>query len=94
MRRAALVASAVAGTLVLPGTAAAHVRSGRVAVDYVASVAPLRAPLAGVVTVRVYKADLALGLTLSGRHRLVVLGYTGEPFLRLDPGGAYAAAAP
>ena len=90
MRRAALVASVAAGALVLPGAAAAHVRTGRVAVDYVGSVAPLRPPLAGAVTVRVYKADLALGLTLLGRHRVVVLGYSGEPFLRFGADGAYA----
>jgi hypothetical protein len=90
VRRAALVASVVAGALVLPAAAAAHVRTARVAVDYVGSVEPLRPPLAGAVTVRVYRADLALGLTLHGRHRVVVLGYSGEPFLRLGPDGAYA----
>jgi hypothetical protein len=70
--------------------AAAHLRTGRVAVDYAASVSPLRPPLAGAVTVRVYKADLALGLTLLGRNRIVVRGYSGEPFLRFGPDGAYA----
>jgi hypothetical protein len=40
--------------------------------------------------VRVYKPDLALGLTLQGRHRVVVLGYSGEPFLRFSPDGVCA----
>jgi hypothetical protein len=43
--------------------------------------------------VRVYRADLALGLTPLGRHRLVVLGYLGEPFLRLGPDGVFVNAA-
>ncbi len=84
------MASLATGALVLPATAAAHVRTGRVAVDYVGSVAPLRPPLAGAVTVRIYKADLALGVTLQGRHGVVVLGYSGEPFLRFGPDGVYA----
>jgi hypothetical protein len=39
--------------------------------------------------VRVYRADLALKLTALDEHRVVVLGYLGEPFLRLSPTGAY-----
>jgi hypothetical protein len=60
-----------------------------VAVDFGASVLPLGQPLAGIVRARVYRADLALGLTLRGRHRVVVLGYLGEPFLRLGPDGTF-----
>jgi hypothetical protein len=83
---AGLVAAAA---LAAPGTASAHPRTGRVAVDYRATVAPLHAPLAGAVEVRVYRTDLALRLTALGGHRLVVLGYLGEPFLRFGPGGVY-----
>jgi hypothetical protein len=75
--------------LAVPGTAAAHLRSARVAVDYRATVGPLRGPLAGAVKARVYRTDLALGLTALGRHRVIVLGYLGEPFLRFEPGGVY-----
>ena len=57
--------------------------------DFQASVLQVRAPL----NVRVYRADLALGLTLVGQHRVVVLGYLGEPFLRLTPDGAFVNAA-
>jgi hypothetical protein len=88
VRPSALVLVAVA-VLAVPGTASAHGRTARVAVDYAATVAPLRPPLVGAVQARVYKADLALGLTLLGPHRVVVLGYSGEPFVRLVPGGAY-----
>jgi hypothetical protein len=83
MRRA-LVATALA-TLVVPGTAAAHLRTSRSAVDFRASVLPSNAPL----RTRIYRSDLAVGLTLVGRHRVVVLGYLGEPFIRLDPRGVF-----
>lgn len=90
MRRLALAASVVAAALLLPETAAAHLRTGRVAVDYQASVAPLPPPLASAIKVRVYRADLALGMTVLRGHRVVVLGYSGEPFLRFAGGRVYA----
>jgi hypothetical protein len=90
VRRAAVAAAVVAGSLAVPGTAAAHLRTSRVAVDYEATTAPLRPPLAGAVEARVYRADLALGVRALGAHRVVVLGYTGEPFLRVGPDGTYA----
>jgi hypothetical protein len=83
MRRA-LVAIAV-GALAVPGTASAHLRTSRSAVDYRASALPTTAP----VRVRMYQSDLAVGLTLVGRHRVLVLGYLDEPFIRLDPSGVY-----
>jgi hypothetical protein len=87
VRRALVLGVGIA--LAFPGTASAHLRTSRAAVDYRATVSPSRAP----VRVRVYKADLALGLTLLGRHRVVVLGYLGEPFLRLGPDGVFVNAA-
>ncbi len=87
--RCAVAGLIAAIALAAPGTAGAHLRSARVAVDYRATIAPLRAPLAGAVEVRVYRTDLALGLTALGGHRVVVLGYLGEPFLRFGPGGVY-----
>ena len=90
MRHLAVAACVVGGALLVPGTAAAHLRTGRVAVDYKATVAPLRPPLARAVEVRVYRADLALGLTALRGHRVVVLGYSGEPFLRFAAGRVYA----
>jgi hypothetical protein len=87
MKRALVLAAALA--LVAPGSAGAHLRTSRAAVDFRAAALPVRAP----VRVRIYKADLALGLTLIGRHRVVVLGYLGEPFLRLEPDGVFVNAA-
>ena len=87
--RCAVAGLVAAAALAAPGTAAAHLRTGRVAVDYRATVAPLPKPLTGAVEVRVYRADLALGLTALPGHRVVVLGYLGEPFLRFGPGGVY-----
>jgi hypothetical protein len=83
MRRALVVAATIA--LAVPGTASAHLRTGRSAVDFRATVLPSSAPLRA----RVYQADLAIGLTLIGSHRVIVLGYLGEPFIRLDPSGGF-----
>jgi hypothetical protein len=71
--------------LAAPGTANAHLRTGRSAVDFRATVLPSSEPLRA----RVYLADLALNLTLVGSHRVIVLGYLGEPFIRLDPAGVF-----
>ena len=87
MRRALL--AAVAAALVAPGTAAAHLKTGRVAVDYRADVMALQPPLFGAVKARVYRSDLALGLRALDGHSVIVLGYFGEPFLRLGPAGVF-----
>jgi hypothetical protein len=84
MRRC-LVVLVAAAALAAPGTADAHLRTSRAAVDFRASVLPFRGP----VRVRVFETDLALGLTLLGDHRIVVLGYLGEPFLWLDHDGVF-----
>jgi hypothetical protein len=81
---AALASLAV---LAAPAPAGAHVRTGAVAVDYRAQVFPLPVPLRAAVSARVYKTDQALGLTVGRGHTVVVLGYTGEPFVRIDDAG-------
>jgi hypothetical protein len=86
-RLALLTAIALVAALVGPSAAGAHVRTGRVAVDYRASFFPLRPPLAGAVAVRIYESDLAVGLTVEKHHQVVVLGYVGEPLLRIGTGG-------
>jgi hypothetical protein len=83
MRRALLALALVA--LAVPGTAGAHLRTGRSAVDFRGTVQPSSLP----VRARIYESDLAVRLTLAGRHRVLVLGYLGEPFIRLDPSGVY-----
>jgi len=70
--------------LVTPAPAAAHLRTSRAAVDYEATVSAEP----GGIEARIYRADLALRLTALDSHRVVVLGYLGEPFLRLSPAGA------
>jgi hypothetical protein len=69
--------------LAAPPGASAHGRSGRVAVDYRAGV--LRVPPG--VTVRIYESDLAVRLSLVNARRVVVLGYLGEPFIRIGATG-------
>jgi hypothetical protein len=70
-----------------PPTANAHVRTGVVAVDYRATVIPEPARLRAAADVRVYKTDQAIGLAVRRGHVVVVLGYVGEPFLRIDAAG-------
>jgi hypothetical protein len=71
---------------VAPTAAGAHLRSGRIAVDYRADVSQLPAG----VDARVYRSDLALGLTVAPGHEVVVLGYVGEPVIRFDAAGIAA----
>jgi hypothetical protein len=82
---ALLLAVLVVSLAVLAGppTAAAHIRSSILAVDYRASVFPHPA----AISARVYLSDRALRLGVAPGHRLVVLGYQGEPFLRLTSAG-------
>ncbi len=79
--------AAVLPVLPSPPTADAHIRSGVVATEYRVSVSPLPPALSPGVTARVYEGDRALGLTVAGDHSVIVLGYAGEPFLRIDSAG-------
>src|ERR687887_2689773 len=82
LRKAFLVAALAA--LATPTHASAHIRTGSVAVDYRVHVFPTRLPL----TAHVYLGDRALRLSVRPGHSVTVLGYGGEPFLRLDDAGA------
>ena len=73
----------LAAALVFPPAAAAHLRTGTVAVDYRAQLT--RRPVAPV-TVGVYQSDLALHLSVRPGHTVTVYGYLGEPFLRIGDG--------
>lgn len=78
--------------LVFPAAAAAHLRTGTVAVDYEAHV--VRAP-GWPLSVGVYESDRALHVGVARGHSLVVYGYLGEPFLRIArEGNAVATTAP
>jgi hypothetical protein len=63
-----------------------------VAVDYRATLVARRRP---AFSARVYQSDRALSLSVARGHSVVVRGYLGEPFLRLDDAGlAVNAASP
>ena len=73
----------LAVAVLFPPPAAAHLRTGTVAVDYRAQLT--RRPV-GPVTVGVYQSDLALHLSVQRGHSVTVYGYLGEPFLRIGDG--------
>ncbi len=79
--------------LAVPAPASAHVRTDVVAVDYRARVLDVPALVARAATVRVYAGDQAVGLTVRAGHRVIVLGYVGEPFIRIGPAGVAVDAA-
>ena len=89
-RTARLFVLAVAGGLLVPSTAAAHLRSGTMAADYRARVT---SPPSPAFAARVYQSDRALHVVVRPGHTLVVLGYLGEPFLRIDAAGVTVAPA-
>ena len=83
VRSRLVVLAAMLAALVCPAAAGAHIRSGAVAVDYRVTVS--RVPSG--VSARVYPGDRAVRLTAAAGHTVVVLGYLGEPFLRVDSHG-------
>lgn len=80
-----LVAAAVAA-LLAPAAAQAHLRMGTVAVGLEATVTAPSSPT-GPFQVGIYASDLAIHLSVRGRHTVLVRGYLGEPLLRLGPAG-------
>jgi hypothetical protein len=76
----------VVGVAVLatPSVAQAHLRSGTVAVDYGARVVRPRPSPTAPFAVIVYQSDRALRLSVRDGHTVVVIGYLGERFLRVD----------
>ena len=69
--------------LAAPAGADAHLRSGVVAVDYRGSVVSPNP----AVKARVYQSDRALSVTADPGHTVVILGYLGEPFVRIGAAG-------
>jgi len=70
--------------LLFPSAAAAHLRTGTVAVDYKGRI--VRMPGAPV-SAGVYESDLALHVSVAAGHSLIVYGYLGEPLLRIGRTG-------
>jgi hypothetical protein len=71
---------AIVAMLAMPAVANAHLRSDIVAVDYQVTVTTESNSFAA----RVYETDRALRLIAMRGHSLVVLGYLGEPLIRID----------
>lgn len=88
-RTAAALCAAGGAALAAASPAAAHLRTGTVAVDYGASVTSPRPATGAPFSVGVYQSDRALHLTVRRGHTVVVLGYLGEPFLRVDAAGVW-----
>ncbi len=80
-------AAALFVALLAPAAAGAHLRTGTVAVGYGASVRTPSRTAGAAYTVGVYQSDRALHLTVSRGHTVVVIGYLGEPLLRIGPAG-------
>jgi hypothetical protein len=79
----------------VPQPAAAHLRSGITAVDYRARVTRLSPELRTAFAAGIYQSDRAIRLDVRSGHSIIVLGYLGERFLRLDARGlAVNAASP
>jgi hypothetical protein len=89
-KRAVIAASVLVVCLLGAGPAAAHLRSGTVAVDYRASIA---APKTAAYAAQIYQSDQGLTLTVRPGHAVVMLGYLNEPVWRLDGAGLWINAA-
>jgi hypothetical protein len=68
--------------LAAPGVAGAHIRLGALAVDVRVDVSGTRLTRHPVFAISVDPSDRALHLFVKGGHRVVVIGYLGEPVLR------------
>jgi hypothetical protein len=90
LRGAGVAAGVAVACLISAGAASAHLRSGTVGVDYRASVS---APVTRAYSAQIYQSDHGLSLTLRPGHSVVVLGYLGEPVMRLDGAGLWVNAA-
>lgn len=72
--------------LIAAAPAGAHLRSGTVAVDYLANV--LR-PGTDAYSAQIFQSDRALSVTVRPGHSVVLLGYLGEPVFRLTSAGLW-----
>jgi hypothetical protein len=81
-----MIPVAIVAMLATPAVANAHLRSDVVAVDYRATVTTQK----GLFEAHVYETDRALRLVVMRGHSVIVLGYLGEPLIRIDGRGAAA----
>jgi hypothetical protein len=80
-RLATVVAIVLLGA---PPVAQAHLRSGVVATDYRATADRVPPAVTSVISVRVYRTDRALALTVARGNVVSVLGASGAPLLHVD----------
>ena len=83
-----LLAVALLVSLALTPSAAAHPRAEGYARGFQSKVLDVRPAVAGVA-VTVVDGDDRLRIANDTDRRLVVLGYDGEPYLRIEAGGVY-----
>ncbi|WP_433390645.1 hypothetical protein [Micromonospora sp. KLBMP9576] len=89
MTRAGLVlAAALSATVAFAAPAAAHGADAPDGTDYRTEVSTLTPGLPGV-RVRAIEAGARLELTNTGDRSVEILGYSGEPYLRVGPDGVY-----
>ncbi|MFR9775965.1 hypothetical protein ACL02O_07885 [Micromonospora sp. MS34] len=89
LRRAGLmVTAALAALLASAGPALAHGADAPDGTDYRAEVTALTPPRPGL-TARIVEAGARLEVTNRSGRDVEVLGYSGEPYLRIGPGGVY-----
>nr|WP_091604351.1 hypothetical protein [Micromonospora mirobrigensis] len=89
LRRAGLVAAAVlTATLALAAPAAAHGGDAPAGTDYRTEVTGLT-PAPPGLTVHAVEAGARLELVNHTGRDIVVIGYSGEPYLRVGPAGVY-----
>jgi hypothetical protein len=86
-RRLVVAAVVIFAALSAPTGAQAHLRAGVVAVDYRVSISLPRPSSRAAFSTQVYESDRALHLAVRTGHTVVVFGYLGEPFLRLNNAG-------
>jgi hypothetical protein len=84
------ICAVIAVALLFPGTAAAHLRAGTVAVDHRERITERPA---GPFSIGVYQSDRALHLRVDAGHTVVVYGYLGTPLYRVDDQGVAVQAA-
>src|SRR4051794_17835117 len=84
----AMLASVLAGLVLLAPAAGAHTVSGSGASNYHTVLSSVTPSVPGV-TVEVIEAGSRLQLTNESPTEVVVFGYTGEPYLRVGPDGVF-----
>lgn len=84
----AVAAGLLLGPLAAAAPASAHSADAPTATDYRVTVLAVTPPMPGL-TIRTIEAGARLELVNHTSHTIEVLGYSGEPYLRIGPDGVY-----